>query len=63
MKNQNWTFFRTDLFHMKTRVFLEYFVNDYLWNHFFFVELAPDLFKFALFDNFCNSKVFDTVLI
>ena len=47
---------------MKTIVCLKYFVNDRLWKQFLASILPPDSFKFDLFDNFGNSKAFDTAL-
>ena len=34
LKNRNWTFSRSALFHINTRVFLKYFVPDCLWKQF-----------------------------
>ena len=46
---------------MKTRVSLKYFVTDCLWKP-FFVSNFPDPLKLISFENFGNSKAFDTVL-
>ena len=54
-------FFRSALFHMKTRVSLKYFVNDCLWHKFWFLTFR-DHFKLNFAGNFGNSKSFHTVL-
>ena len=46
---------------MNTKVCLKYPVNDILWRQ-FLTFYPPDPFKLDLFDSFCNSKAFDTVL-
>ena len=46
---------------MKTRVCPKDFVNDCLWKQ-FLAKLVLNPIKFDLFDKFCDSKAFDTVL-
>ena len=53
---------RSALFHMKTRVFLKYFVGTRLWKQFFASNLPQAPSNLTFFDNFGNSKVFNTVL-
>ena len=51
------------LFHMKTRIRLEYFVHYCLWKQEWFCSQdVPGLFKLELLDNFGNSKAFNTDL-
>ena len=52
---------RSVLFHMKTRVCLKDFVNDFSANCFLFLT-RPSLLKVDLLKNFGISKVFNTVL-
>ena len=47
---------------MKTKVCLKYFVNDSFWKQFLASNSIHTPVKFDLFDNFSNSKAFDTVL-
>ena len=50
-------FFRSALFHMKTRICLKYFVYDCLWKQFFcYSKLVPVPFKLNFFDDFGNSS-------
>ena len=60
LKKRNLTFpvGKTFLLHMKTRFCLKYFMNDCLWKQ--FLASNSDLFKFDLFENFRNSKPFDS---
>ena len=60
LKKRNLTFpvAKTFLLHMKTRFCLKYFMNDCLWKQ--FLASNWDLFKFDLFENFRNSKPFDS---
>ena len=51
------------LFHRKTTVCLKYFGKDCLCKQYFASNSPPDPFKFDLFNNFGNSKDFNTVLI
>ena len=54
--------FRGALFHIEARVSLKYFVNGFLWKHFFASNLPWDSFKPIFFDSFENSKTFHTIL-
>ena len=47
---------------MKTRVNLKYFVTDFLWEPFFDSYLPQTPSNLVFFDNFGNSKAFQTVL-
>ena len=60
LKKRNLTFpvGKTFLLHMKTRFCLKYFMNDCLWKQ--FIAFNSDLLKFDLFENFRNSKPFDS---
>ena len=49
---------KTFLLHMKTRLCLKYFMNDCLWKQ--VLASNSDLFRFDLFENFRNSKPFDS---
>ena len=49
---------KTFLLHMKARFCLKCFMNDCLWKQ--FLASNWDLFKFDLFENFRNSKPFDS---
>ena len=59
LEKQKLNFSRIALFHMKTRVSLKHFVNDYLWKPF---SNSTRPFRPNFFDNFGNSKGFHTVL-
>ena len=50
------------LFHKNTTVFLKDFSQDCLRKQYFASNSPPDTFKFDLFNNFGNSKDFNTVL-
>ena len=52
-------FSRRVLFHRKTDVCLRYFGQDCFRKQSFFSNSKPRPFKFDLFNNFGNSKVFD----
>ena len=47
---------------MKARVSLKYFVTDCLWKPFSDSESPQTPSNLIIFDNFGNSKVFQTVL-
>ena len=47
---------------METRISLKYFANGGLWEHFFAFNLAQTSSNVIFFDNFGNSKAFQTVL-
>ena len=53
---------RSALFHMKTRVWVKYFVPDCLCKTPFCFYLVPGPLKLDLFNNFGDSKAFNTVL-
>ena len=59
MKNKNWTFLEVSYFRLKLE-----FVHDCIWKQFFASSLppSPGSFKRNLFDDFGNSKIFNTVL-
>ena len=63
MKKKKSNFCHSALLHMKTRVSLKYFVNDFLWEQFLAFKSPPNSFKLNFFDNFANSKAFHTILV
>ena len=62
LEKQKLNFSRRVLFHIKTTVCLKYLGQDCLRKQYFASNLPPDPFKFDLFNNFGNSKDFNTVL-
>ena len=54
-------FSRSVLFHRKTTVCLKYFGQNCLGKPYFASNSPPGPFKFDMFNNFGNSKNFNTV--
>ena len=55
MKKNSWKTSRSTLFHMKTRLYLKYFVHHCIWKIFLLLTCPRSLSA----DNFGNSKVFN----
>ena len=62
LEKQKLIFSRCTLFHLKTRVSLEYFVNHCLWKLFFYSNLSQNLSNLFFFYFFGNTKVFHAVV-